>query len=278
MITQESQWQREDRINSKWTEQKVERLLSKKYQAKMLSQPAPRALACQLDKGWHTMHPVERRARCQEQSSLRNLERQQQEAFGFAFTGGGLSIPTAVIWWASSWAIATTYPAAVGGQALYNSYIQYQGTIYAIPGTTPSTPGTPPTGGVWVALTTTAPLWVGANPNPRQSVWANPTTLFPQPAPYTDVVDSYWQVGEVQNLAAIAANFYIPAPGRGVVQTAVAHGLLQFNIAGSWTTVWTNTATTFIWMEFDGLTARWLSDGTINAGLNFYRIRQSSQG
>src|SRR5271165_7067358 len=275
----ESQWQREDWINSKTTERDVERLFSRKYQTRMLNTPQGRSLAAQLDHGIAQPVPKIFKGRRDEQEFFKAYNPQQQEAFGFAFSGAGITIPTAVIWWTSSWAIATTYPAGDGTYALYNSYIQYQGSVYAITGTVASTPGTPPPGGVWVLV---APAVGGnawnVNPAPRLSKYASPTSFFPQPAVFTDVVDAYWYVPETQSLAAVAANFYIPAPGRGVVQTAVAQGVLQFNLAGSWTTVWTNTTTTFLWMEFDGLTARWLSTGTINAALLYYRIRQSSQG
>jgi hypothetical protein len=288
VILKESQWQHEDRLNAAWTPRRVDRMLSRKFQAKMRNSVAGRALDFQLQKDLVSKPTLERRALLQEQSAFRGLELQQQEA-GFQFPGGGLTVPAACIYYASSWNIGTTYPASPNapaggtGYPAVLSYIQYQGTIYAITGSTPSTPGTPPTGGVWVALTTAAPLWTGANPSRKLSLqWASPAGTFPAPfgaagVPAVDVVDSYWDIPETQNLAAVAANFYIPAPGRGFVVTATAQGVLQLNIAGSWTTVFTNTALTFQYIEIDGLTARWLSTGTANTALLFYRIRQGSQ-
>ena len=288
IILHESAWQREDRLNSVWTPKRVDRMLSRKFQSKMRNTPCGRALAFQLEKELVARPAVERRALCQEQSSFRTLERQQQEA-GFQFPGGGLTVPAASIYYASSWNVSTTYPASPNapaggtGYPAALSFIQYQGSIYAITGSTASTPGTPPTGGVWVAMTSVAPLWTGANPSRKLSIqWGSPAGTFPAPfgalgVSVVDVADSYWDIPETQNLAALVANFYIPAPGRGFVVTATAQGVLQLNLAGTWTTVYTNTATTFQYIEIDGLTARWLSTGTLNAALLFYRIRQGSQ-
>lgn len=276
-----TKWQREDYLNSKLTEREVTRLLSKSYQDKMWDRHG-RALDWYLsfygkEAPRAPKHPATRRKWYQEQAPFVAMFSQQQQT-GFSFTGAATTIPAAVTWWSSAYNAATVYPAGVAGQPLYNSFIQYQGIVYAVPGATPSTAGTPPPGGVWVVQSPPAGAnsW-NVNPNTRQfSVWAQPTSFFPTWPPGTvDVVDAYWAPPESQVLAAGATNYYIPAPGRGFLSTATAQGTLQYNLAGTWTAGLALAATTFSWIEVDGLCWRLLSTATLNPGITFLRARQS---
>jgi hypothetical protein len=266
-----TRWQREDYLNSKLDERQVERLFSKAYQDKMWDRHGFELERFRLG----NLPPRERMA--SNPHIWRQFECQQQQT-GFSFSGAATTIPAAVIWWSSAYNAATVYPAGVGGQPLYNSFIQYQGSVYAIPGATPSTAGTPPPGGVWVLQNPAAGAnaW-NVNPNTRQfSVWAQPTSFFPTWPPGTvDVVDAYWSPPENQVLAAGATNYYIPAPGRGFLSTATAQGTLQYNLAGTWTAGLALAATTFNWIEVDGLCWRLLSTATLNPAVTFLRTRQS---
>jgi hypothetical protein len=280
-ILTESQWQREDRINSTVTERDVERLMSRKYQTQKLNTPEGRSLMAQLDRG--LMRPIPRpfRNRHHEQEVFKTYADQQQHAFGFPFQGAGITIPAAVIWLSQAWDSSAVYPAGDGTYPVPGSFIQWRGAVYAIPGTVASTAGTPPTGGVWV-IQPQAPggnAW-NVNPNPRLAKFSNPGGTFPAPPVFTDVVDSYWYPPDSQVISTNASDFYIPGPGRGylVATFATNFPLLQANLAGTWTTVFTTIAATFQWIEIDGLTWRIQNPATSTRQTYiFYRVRQSVQ-
>lgn len=268
-----TKWQREDYLASLLDLRQVEHILSKPYQDQMWDRHGR-----QLDRFLSPKRrSIGRRAPAHEQAVYKAIESQQQLT-GFSFSGAAITIPAAVTWWSSAYNAATTYPAGVAGQPVYNSFIQYQGVVYAVPGATPSSAGTPPPGGVWV-VQNPAPGGNAWNVNPTArlfSSWAQPTGFFPSWPPGTvDVVDAYWAPPDTQVLAAGASNYYIPAPGRGFLSTATAQGSLQYNLAGSWTTGITLAAGTFSWIEVDGLSWRLLSSATLNPGVTFLRTRQS---
>lgn len=207
-------------------------------------------------------------------------QQQQQMPFGFASTGAAISIPATVTWLSQSFDSSATYPAGVGGLPLPGSFVQLNGVVYAIPGLVASTPGTPPPGGVWV-IQPPSPGGNGWNVNPqsRLSTWAQPTGFFPAPPTFTDVPDSYWYPGDSQVMATNANQRYYPAPGRGylVSASATTFSTVQINIAGTPTTIYTFTGTTFTWMELDGMTISFLSSGTTRNTVTMYRVRQSAQ-
>lgn len=216
-----------------------------------------------------------------EKELWQSFERQQQQMpFGFSYVGGGISIPATVTWLSQAWDNTATYPAGVAGYPVAGSFIQLNSVVYAIPGAVASTPGTPPPGGVFV-IQPPSPGGNGwnVNPQPRLSTFAQPTSFFPTPPIYTDVVDSYWYPGDLQVMSTTASQRYFPAPGRGylVSASATTFSTVQINIAGTPTTIFTFTGTTFQWVELDGLTISFLSSGTTRNTVTTYRIRQSAQ-
>jgi hypothetical protein len=183
---------------------------------------------------------------------------QQQEALGFANVGGGITIPSAVTWLSQAWDNTATYAAGTGGVPANSSFVQVNGSVYAAPNAAPAS-GTAPPGSTWV-LQSPGPgmnAWQ-VNPNARQSIWANPTQDFPLPPVYTDVVDSAWYAPDQQVASTTLNQWYIPAPGIGFLLAAASTGfpILQYNLAGTWTTAFTFTATTYIPVFLDGLTWR----------------------
>ena len=208
------------------------------------------------------------------------LQQQQMMAQGFANVGGGITIPAAQTWLSQAWDNSATYVAGVGGYPLPASFVQLSGVVYAIPGAVASTPGTPPPGGVWV-IQPQAPggnAWQ-VNPYARQSNWGNPTLDFPLPPVYADVVDSAWYAPDSQVNSATAAQYYIPAPGIGLLLCAQSTNpsSLQYNLAGSWTTAFTFTATTYLPVYLDGLTWRVLNAGTTRNTYQVFRARMLTQ-
>ena len=240
-------WHYEDLCSSKWDEDDADFISSGQYQEQALDLS---------------------------RKTLRSLVPQQQESIGFRFPGYATQTGAASIYWASSWNAATTYPAGNGKVALYNSYLQFQGVIYNVPGTVASTPGTPPPGGVWVVAQPNAPQWIGANPGFMQSVFATPTGDFPSPAPGTvKAVDSTWDIPETQVLSANATYYYYPAPGVGYIVSSATFGQIQINIAGTFTSVFPLTAASWSWFAFDGISTRLLCGATLNT-VTLYRILQ----
>lgn len=210
----------------------------------------------------------------------RLYERQQQEAFGFANIGGGITIPAAAIWWSSAWNNTTSYPAGTGGIPSNLSFVQVNGVVYAAPTTTPA--GAPP-GSTWV-IQSPGPGMNGwqVNPYGKGSVWTNPGLTFPNPpAAAVDVVDSAWAIPDQQVCSTTAAQSYIPAPGIGfLIGTSAANPpSLQYNLNGSWTTAVTIGATVafYIPVFLDGLTWRMLGAGTTLNTYNIFRSRQTIQ-
>jgi len=212
----------------------------------------------------------------------RTLEMQQQEAFGFANVGGGITIPAAATWLSQAWDNLATYPAGSAGIPATGSFVQLNGVVYAIPGAVASTPGTPPPGGVWVVQNPGPGMnaWQ-VNPNARMSNFANPTMNFPLPPVATDVVDSAWAIPDSQATSTTNTQFYIPAPGIGFMITAAGAatpGSLQYNLAGVWTTAVTLAAsvTNYTPVFLDGLTWRLLA-GTTRTPWVIFRSRQTIQ-
>lgn len=208
----------------------------------------------------------------------RMFERQQQEAFGFANVGGGITIPATATWLSQAWDNTATYPAGVNGQAVPGSFVQLNGVVYAAPTTTPA--GAPP-GSTWV-IQPPGPGMNGwqVNPNSKLSVWANPTLDFPlPPAAAVDVADSAWAIPDSQVVSTTAAQAYIPAPGMGfiIATMATTFPTLQYNLAGTWTTAYTFVASNYVPVFLDGLTWRILSSGTTRNVYNIYRARQMIQ-
>jgi hypothetical protein len=161
------------------------------------------------------------------------------------------------------------------------SFVQLNGVVYAIPGTVASTPGTPPPGGVWViqAAPAGANGWQ-VNPNPRFSQFAGNWNNFPCPPAYTEQVDSAWYPPDLQVISTTAGAYYYPAPGRLLLTAAFATNfpLVQVNIAGTPTTIYTGTAATCQWFEFDGLSWRITNPATsTRQTYTMYRIRQAPQ-
>lgn len=203
---------------------------------------------------------------------------QQQEARGFP-QYGAIQIPSTVTWLSQAFDNTATYAAGNGTVPLPASFVQMSGTVYAVPGTVASTPGTPPPGGVWVIQ----PPALGGNawqvnPNTRFSSYAQNFLTFQWPPNYTEQIDCAWWPGDSQVIDTTPAHYYIPAPGRllFVATFATNFPLVQVNIAGSWTTVFTTLAATCQWFEFDGLTWRVQNPGTsTRQTYTMYRVKQS---
>ena len=211
----------------------------------------------------------------------RSFEMQQQQSLGFANVGGGITIPAAATWLSQAFDNLATYPAGVGGVPVAGSFVQLNGVVYAIPGAVASTPGTPPPGGVWVVQNPGPGMnaWQ-VNPNARVSIWVNPTLDFPLPPVATDVADSAWQIPDSQPTSATNTQWYIPAPGIGFMITAagLTPSSLQYNLAGTWTTAITLTAsvTNYIPVMLDGLTWRLLA-GAARTPNVIFRSRMLTQ-
>ena len=270
-------WQQEDYLNSKTSLADVDRILSPKYQAKMWDRHGSEFERVMNGGYGDSIH-----LRADPRNGWQRLAQQQQQMpFGFSSPSAATTIPATVTWLSPAWYNTATYPVGSGTTPVPGSFVQLSGVVYAIPGTVASTPGTPPPGGVWVIQP--PPLggngW-NVNPMPRLSTFAGPAgPFFPTPPVFTYVVDSYWYPGDLQVMSATAAQYYIPSPGRALVTSASAttFSTLQVNIAGTWTTVYTFTATTCQWFELDGMTWRVLNSGTTRNTYTLYRIRQSAQ-
>jgi hypothetical protein len=211
----------------------------------------------------------------------RYFKQQQQETWGFGNYAGNIQNPVTVTWLSQAYDNTAVYPAGNGTVPVAGSFIQLGGVVYAIPGTVASTAGTPPPGGVWVvqAPPTGANTWQ-VNPNPRFSSFAGNWMNFPVPPVYTEQPDAAWYPGDLQVVSTTPAHYYIPAPGRLILAATFATNfpLVQMNIAGSWTTIFTTSAATCQWFEFDGLSWRIQNPATsTRQTYTMYRIRQSTQ-
>jgi hypothetical protein len=203
---------------------------------------------------------------------------QQQEARGFP-QYGAIQIPSSVTWLSAAYDNTATYPAGNGSIPVAGSFVQRAGVVYAIPGTVASTPGTGPSGSVWVVQ----PPALGGNawqvnPNTRFSSYAQNFLTFQWPPNYTEQIDCAWWPGDTQIISTSATDYYLPAPGRllFVAGFSTNFPLVQVNIAGSWTTVFTTTAATCQWFEFDGLTWRIQNPATsTRQTYTMYRVKQS---
>lgn len=219
-----------------------------------------------------------------------NFLQQQQEAFGFSepFLP---TIPLAVMWQnilaglaaAQAGTIiagATTCTAMTATNGLYigmpvsGTGVAPGTTIAAIVSSTAITLSLP-------AVTSGSPtLTFGLN-DPNQSIWAGPgsTSIFPSPSPaaiLTDTPDCAFNIPDAETLA-IGANVVL-APGRGILTLASGStGMqLQYNINGSWVTIFTGTAsvTSAIYIMADGTNVRVNSPTTAGVA-TFYRERSS---
>jgi hypothetical protein len=236
-------------------ERKAERILSKRWQDRMNDR--------HLTKG---------------REPWKGFTQQQQETFGFANYAGNIQNPATVTWLSQAYDNTATYPAGNGTTPVPGSFVQLNGVVYAIPGTVASTPGTPPPGGVWVIqpAPTGANTWQ-VNPNPRLSSFAGTTNNFPTPPVYTEQQDSAWYPGDAQVISTTASAYYIPAPGHALLAGTFATNfpLVQMNIAGSWTTIFTTIAATCQWLELDGLSWRITNPATsTRQTYTMYRLRQ----
>jgi len=264
-----SLWHHEDLCNSKWNEDDADYMGSNRFHREGID------LAAKSLKSPNGPNPFAKKGLDWSPFAL-----QQQEAIGFAFGYYATQTGAASIYYAASFNAATTYPAGNGKLALATSYVQFNGIIYSIPGTVASTPGTPPPGGVWVVAQPNAPQWVGANPSYRQSgTFTIPTGDFPQPVAGTVLTpDSTWAIPESQQLAGVVTYRYLPAPGIGFITSSATFGVIQLNIAGTFTSV--SPLVTFVagvsgwnWFCTDGLTLQLLSGATLN-NIVYYRIQQ----
>jgi hypothetical protein len=206
------------------------------------------------------------------------FRQQQQQSRGFA-QYGATQIPATVTWLSAAFDNTATYAAGNGYIPLPGSFVQVAGSVYAIPGTVASTPGTAPPGGVWV-VQPPAPGGNGwqVNPNTRFSSYAQNFLTFQWPPNYVDQPDAAWWPGDSQVIDTTPAHYYIPAPGRLLLVGTFATNfpLVQANIAGTWTTLFTTTAATCQWFEFDGLTWRIQNPATsTRQTYTMYRIKQS---
>lgn len=103
----------------------------------------------------------------------------------------------------------------------------------------------------------------------------NPTTLA------ADVPGASIWPGELQTLVFNAASVFVPAPGQGFIALtsgATTPAAIQWNIAGTWTAVFTGTAgaaSPLMYFGCDGTNVRITSPGTGNATFTFYRWRNA---
>jgi hypothetical protein len=93
--------------------------------------------------------------------------------------------------------------------------------------------------------------------NPIQSTWAGTNPFGPTfPTPANDVTDSYNDVPDVQSVPATTGTYVVPF-GMVTFICATAGLLIQANINGTWTTLFTTTATaTPITLQSDGTNVR----------------------
>lgn len=211
----------------------------------------------------------------------KTFKQQQQQTYGFANYAANIQNPASVAWLSQAYDSSATYPAGNGTLPVAGSFVQRNGVVYAIPGTVASTPGTGPPGSVWViqAAPTGANQWQ-VNPNPRQSGFAGNWNNFPTPALYTEQPDSSYYPGDAQVISTTANDYYIPAPGRLLLVGTFATNfpLVQMNIAGAWTTIFTTVAATCQWLELDGVSWRITNPATsTRQTYTLYRVRQSIQ-
>lgn len=206
---------------------------------------------------------------------------QSQETFGLGNYAGNISNPAVVTWLSQAYDNTAVYPAGNGTLPVAGSFVQRAGVVYAIPGTVASTAGTGPPGGVWVIQPQASGgnAWQ-VNPNPRQTGYAGNWMNFPVPPVYTEYPDSSYAPGDLQVVSTTATDYYIPAPGRMLLVGTFATNfpLIQMNIAGSWTTIFTTVAATVQWFELDGVSWRVQNPATsTRQTYTMYRIRQSIQ-
>jgi hypothetical protein len=209
-------------------------------------------------------------------------------AFGFSEPGVPV-IPLAVMWQnvtaggtgttmsgtLSSASINITSLAATNGltpgMTVSGTGITPGSTIATIVSSTAITLNQPTISGTTGAQTLTFGL-----SDPEQSVWAGgSTSIFPSPPLaniLTDTPDCPFNIPDAQVLL-IGAN-YVPAPGRGLVTIPTATGAIQYNINGSWVSVFVAAANvTCMYIMADGVNVRFLA--TAAGTFTFYRERSS---
>jgi hypothetical protein len=112
--------------------------------------------------------------------------------------------------------------------------------------------------------------------NPQQSLFAYGAGSFYAFPPATSVptVGSAFMVPEVEILPTTVT--WIPAPGRGIMTLAsgtTTAAVIQYNIAGTWTTVFTGTisATVSLYLMCDGTNVRVNNLSATATTFTFYR-------
>jgi hypothetical protein len=116
-----------------------------------------------------------------------------------------------------------------------------------------------------------AQAWAASNPT--QSSFVGSFAGFNQPpTPANDTQDCTFDIPDAQTLANAAT--YVPPPGEGWVVCTTASVLIQLNINGTWTTIFTTTTTaTPIWCVFDGANVRINNTSGGSATVTMYRLR-----
>jgi hypothetical protein len=230
----------------------------------------------------------------QEQAQGRGIWKQfklqQQEAFGFSEPGVPV-IPAAVMWQnvtaglaaatqsgtlTSTATTCTSMTATNGlyvGMGISGTGITAGTTIAAIVSSTAITLSLPATASGAQTLTFTLN-------DPNQSIWAGPPFGgFASPSPAaiaTDTPDCPFNIPDVQTLAL--GSTWVPAPGRGlmVLTSGTTPMTIQYNINGSWTAVFTGTASvaSTMYVMCDGVNVR-VNCPTTAGSVTFYRERSS---
>jgi hypothetical protein len=118
--------------------------------------------------------------------------------------------------------------------------------------------------------------------DPNQTIWSGPGWGgFPSPpltAIITDTPDCPFNIPDVQVMATTV--LYTPAPGRGLVTVAsgtTTAAAIQYNINGSWVTVFSGTisATATMYIMADGVNVRFNNLSATASTFTFYRERSS---
>lgn len=214
--------------------------------------------------------------------------------FTFGFTEPGLPvIPSAVMWQnvQAGLATATQNGTLTSGATTCTGMTATNGLTVGMPITgTGIAPGTTiaaivSSTAITLSLAATAS---GAQAltffisDPLQSIWAggNTTQMPSPPAPNiaTDAPDCAFNIPDAQVLATTAT--YVPSPGRGLVVCVAGTTTgptLQYNINGTWTTIFTFTAaaTTATYAMFDGVNVRLNNLAATSSTFTIYRERSS---
>jgi hypothetical protein len=223
----------------------------------------------------------------------RFFKRQQQGTFGF--TEPGLpTIPSAVMWQNVLAGLAAAQSGTLtAGATTCTSMTATNGLTVGmgisgtgvVSGTVIAAivSGTAITLSLAATVTGTPTLTFTLN-DPNQSIWGGQYASgqsFPAPpgsAIATDTPDCPFNIPDAQVLAAGA--LYTPSPGRGVLVVAAGATTapaVQYNIAGTWTSVLTFpvSSTSSAYIMADGVNVRYNNLASANSTFTFYRERSS---